>query len=487
MDFFDDIDEIIKSDENNKENKEENKEDDKRLNNRENSKKKNTNEINNKEEVKDTSYSEKHSEKNYERNSKYNYGSNPESNSENNSENNSGDSKSNEKASLTNKDRELINKSKSDTNSKKEGNHNDETEANDDNQSKKTDAIKKIDTIVIKINPENFKASDLERPATIIKEGGLVAFPTETVYGLGASALNAYAVSKIFVAKGRPQDNPLIVHISNMEMLYDLVMEVPPVAKQFIRKFWPGPLTLIFKKNYKIPSVVTAGLDTVAIRMPSHPIAKELIRQSYPIAAPSANLSGKPSPTRAEHVIHDLFGRVDCIIDGGESYVGLESTVVDITHDTPMLLRPGGITLEDLRKVNKHTQVHPSIMSLVDIKRPSSPGMKYKHYAPKAQIIIINSDNKKKIIETTRQLIHQYVGLSKKIGIFTNLKFDNDNCVIIRYKKPRDAAHLLFAALREFDRENVDVIITQGIKSKGIGLAVMNRLTKAAGYNIMNL
>ena len=344
-----------------------------------------------------------------------------------------------------------------------------------------------IDTFVLKLNPNRFDSKDLERPAEILKSGGLVAFPTETVYGLGGSALMSDAAKKIYIAKGRPQDNPLIVHISAIDTLYELTLNVPERAKRFIKKFWPGPLTLIFKKNSKVPDSVTAGLDSVAIRMPSHPIARELIRLAGPIAAPSANLSGKPSPTNARHVLQDLNGRVECIIDGGDASVGVESTVLDVIKDEPVLLRPGGISFESLKKVNPSVRLHESIVSLSDVDKPACPGMKYKHYAPKAQVMIINSKSKKKILAITYTLIKQYKGLSKKIGILTYMKLNVSGCMVIRFKRPKDAAHMLFGALRNFDSKGVEVIIAHGIDVKGIGLAFMNRLTKAAGYNIINL
>lgn len=344
-----------------------------------------------------------------------------------------------------------------------------------------------IDTFVVKLNPNRFDSKDLKKPAEILKSGGLVAFPTETVYGLGGSALMSDAAKKIYAAKGRPQDNPLIVHISSIDALYELTLDVPDRAKKFIKKFWPGPLTLIFKKNSKVPDSVTAGLDSVAIRMPSHPIARELIRLAGPIAAPSANLSGKPSPTKAKHVLQDLSGRVECIIDGGDATVGVESTVLDITKKESIILRPGGISFESLKKVDSSVRLHESIVSFSDVDKPASPGMKYKHYAPKAQVMIINSKNKKKILAITNALIRQYKGLSKKVGILTFMKLNVPGCMVIRFKKPRDAAHMLFGALRDFDNRGVEVIIAHGIDVKGIGLAFMNRLSKASGYNIINL
>lgn len=252
-------------------------------------------------------------------------------------------------------------------------------------------------TKIVRINKNDPEIELIDFAANVIREGGLVAFPTETVYGIGANSFNEEAVKKIFIAKGRPQDNPLIVHIAELEQIYDLVEDVPQKAKTLMKKFWPGPLTLIFKKSEKVPYVNTAGMDTVAIRMPSNPIAHLLIKRAeVPISAPSANVSGKPSPTDASHVIEDLYGKVDVIIDGGKCDVGVESTVLDLTEKVPVILRPGAVTLEMLKEVIGNVEVDPSLLKKPkeDLK-PKSPGMKYKHYSPNAEVYIVTGDLEK--------------------------------------------------------------------------------------------
>jgi len=304
--------------------------------------------------------------------------------------------------------------------------------------------------------------SQIQIAADILRAGGLVAFPTETVYGLGANALDSDAVSQIFVAKGRPQDNPLIVHVATLEQLYSIVQEVPPLAEKLIKKFWPGPLTIVLKKANVIPSIVTAGLDSVAVRMPSNKIALELIKGAgVPIAAPSANVSGKPSPTTARHVVEDLFGRVDVIIDGGDCEVGVESTVVSLI-DKPELLRPGKITLEELRS---------TIGDVIYNQNPKvirSPGMKHKHYAPNAKVIISND---------VAKLSDEYFHNGKKVGVIATKAVPNVEMRIV--KNVTELAKHLFQYFREFDSLGTDVIIVEPVEKEGLGLAVMNRLEKA--------
>jgi L-threonylcarbamoyladenylate synthase len=307
---------------------------------------------------------------------------------------------------------------------------------------------------------EIVKATAIKYAARIIKKGGTVVFPTETVYGLGADAFNKKAVQKIFKAKGRPSDNPLIVHIAEKKDVHKLASVIPPLAKKLMNRFWPGPLTLVLKKKSNVPNSVTGSLDTVAVRMPNNKIALSLIKQARtPIAAPSANRSGKPSPTDARHVIHDLYGRVDVIIDGGKTKIGLESTVVDVTGTIPELLRPGGITKEQLERVvgtvivaTKHTKA-------------KSPGMKYKHYAPAARLILVEG-TKKNVEKKVQELLKKHK--RKKIGV---LKAKKDLQLM---------AQELFFMLREFDAKKVDVIIAEGVSENHIGHAIMNRLRKAA-------
>ena len=312
--------------------------------------------------------------------------------------------------------------------------------------------------------------NDISAAAAILLDGGLVAFPTETVYGLGVNAFDATAVARIFEAKGRPADNPLIVHIADVSQLDGIVGEVNGTAIKLIEKFSPGPLTIVMPKAAKIPKIVTAGLDSVAVRMPCHPIALKLLQAcGLPIAAPSANISGKPSPTLFRHVAEDLDGKIDAIIDGGACEVGLESTVIDVTGDIPLLLRPGGITLEQLTDVVgevkcnfEHTGDEP----------PRSPGTKYKHYAPNTKVCIIRG-NLQKHIDCNN-------GVRAGVLACDEMKVP-DNMVLKRMTSSN-----LFALLREFDGENVDVIYAQDVDGCGINLAVRNRLYKAAGYSIID-
>lgn len=337
---------------------------------------------------------------------------------------------------------------------------------------------------IINIDPEAPEASKLKLAAAILKKGGLVAFPTETVYGLGANALDPKAVKKIFKAKQRPADNPLIVHIADKQEVLHLAREVSKEAGKLMSKFWPGPLTLVFKKSKLVPKECTGGLRTVAVRMPASKIALALIKEfGPPIAAPSANLFGKPSPTSAQHVLQDLAGRVDLIIDGGQAEIGVESSVVDLSSDRPVLLRPGGVTLEDLKKVVGKITVHPAAAGLSIAKETAalSPGMKYKHYAPEAELIVVEG-SRREVKEKMRRLVDAYSKKGKRIGVMTGerncdlkadvIKFVGDDQVAV--------ARNLFAILREFDRDQVDVIIAEGVAEKGLGLAIMNRLRKAS-------
>lgn len=316
-----------------------------------------------------------------------------------------------------------------------------------------------------------------------IQSGELIAFPTETVYGLGADGLNEEAVKKIFQVKGRPQDNPLILHIENMEMLKELVEGDLSKAKDLIDKFWPGPLTLVLKKSKIVPEIITAGLDTVAIRMPNNEIALEIIKISNrPIAAPSANISGRPSPTDAKTCMEDLEGKIPLIIDGGNTLVGLESTVLDITEEVPTILRPGAITLEDIQEILPNVVVDKGILKSGE--KPKSPGQKYKHYAPKAEAYLISgsSDEEKesKIYEFLKKNKEKKVSLMVTSELYT--KIDNLNLEIIDLGS-RDnlekIASEIFRSLRTLDKNCVDVILCEEITKEGIGLAIMNRLEKS--------
>lgn len=347
-----------------------------------------------------------------------------------------------------------------------------------------------INTKIFRINSESIDKQKLLEAAKILQSGGVVAFPTETVYGLGGNALDEKAVEKIFTAKGRPSDNPLIVHLSKFEDINKLCDDIPAVTKILADRFWPGPLTMIVPRSLQVPDIVTAGLDTVAIRIPSHPIANTLIELAgLPIAAPSANLSGKPSPTNEEHVIEDLMGRVDAIVCGGYTKVGVESTVLDITSNPPMILRPGGVTKEEIEEVIGQVSIDPSLKN--EVITPKSPGMKYTHYAPRADVLIVKGELKE-MINKINTLAEEREEQGLRVGIMATDETINQYSKgeIISVGSRRDlktVATNLFKVLREFDKRQVDIILSEGFEEVGIGQAIMNRLTKAAGYNIINL
>ncbi|NMA86583.1 MAG: threonylcarbamoyl-AMP synthase [Tissierellia bacterium] len=346
----------------------------------------------------------------------------------------------------------------------------------------------KIETKIMEIDEKNME--DLKYGAEIIKSGGLVAFPTETVYGLGANGLEPRAVKKIFEAKGRPQDNPLILHIANTRDMAPLVESIPKDAEKLMEAFWPGPLTIIFKRNKLVPDIVSAGLDTVSIRMPNNPIALKLIELSdLPLAAPSANTSGKPSPTSAKHVMEDLYGKVDLIIDGGDTGIGVESTVLDMSGDIPRILRPGGITLEDLKKYLPNIEEDLSIIKEDEI--PLSPGQKYRHYAPKAEMIVFSGELEN-IIREINIYANKYSKEGKKVGIMATDesvdKYHIGEIISLGTRKDKNTiAHNLFNTLRLLDEENVDIILAEAVEDIGIGRAIMNRLKKAASGCVIEL
>lgn len=337
-------------------------------------------------------------------------------------------------------------------------------------------SIRRIVTRVVKLRARS--TASLRDAATVIREGGLVAFPTETVYGLGASARNARAVKKIFTAKGRPSDNPLIVHVNSIRQARQLA-HVTRDAEKLMKKFWPGPLTLVLKKKKGVPSAVTSGLSTVAIRMPSHPVARALIRMAgVPIAAPSANRAGRPSPTRAEHVLHDLDRRIDLILDGGPTRVGLESTVVDMTGFQPVILRPGKITAAAIaRALRQWTAVGKSH------SRPRSPGMKYRHYAPEAKLVLVEGPCER-ARKTIRRLYRDTTATGKRAAWIDFLQPAPARPAIDLGRTLPVVARKLFAALRDLDKEGVDIIFVRGVTERGIGAALMNRLRKAAAETI---
>lgn len=348
-------------------------------------------------------------------------------------------------------------------------------------------------TILINIDKDNIDIKKLKHAAEILRAGGTVTFPTETVYGLGANALDINAVKKIFEAKGRPSDNPLIIHISNYEDLNELVLEIPKNAEKIINEFWPGPLTLIFNKSSIVPEIITGGLNTVAIRMPAHPIAKLLIELAkVPVAAPSANLSGKPSPTKEKHVKDDLMGRVDAIVCGGDTAVGVESTVLDITSDIPMILRPGGVTKEELERIIGRVEVDPAIEGTQKKHLiPKSPGMKYTHYSPNADVILLSGDLED-IITGIEKIRKDKENNGYRVGIMatdeTKDKYEGGTVISLGSRSNLETvASNLFKVLREFDEKNTDVILAETFEEKGLGQAIMNRLIKAAGYNILKV
>ena len=326
----------------------------------------------------------------------------------------------------------------------------------------------------------------IKTAADILVAGGIVAIPTETVYGLAANGMDPAAVAKIFAAKGRPQDNPLILHIAQLDWLGRIVSEIPETALKLAERFWPGPLTMIMRKRPEIPDVVTAGLDTVAVRFPSHPIANAIIAAAgTPLAAPSANLSGRPSPTSWRHCAADLDGRVDAIVCAGDCDVGLESTVVSLTGAVPRVLRPGGVTPEQIRSALGGVEIDDAVLSeLAPGKKAASPGMKYKHYSPNARVIVIDSD---------AAGYASYVASHAGDGVFA-LCFDEDvpqlcvPCVSLGSERDESAhAHRLFNALRELDERGASVAYARRPSSEGVGLAVYNRLLRAAGFSVVTL
>ncbi len=347
-----------------------------------------------------------------------------------------------------------------------------------------------IATKYIKVNPDRPATRAMEKAARILKQGGLVAFPTETVYGLGADALNAQAVASIFEAKGRPLDNPVIVHVTDRMQVTSLAQQVSGPAGMLMDAFWPGPLTLILPVLSGVPREVTAGLPTVAVRMPDHPVALALIRAAgMPVAAPSANISGRPSPTTAGHVLQDLNGRIDAVLDGGPAGVGVESTVVDLTLPVPVILRPGGVTPEELRGIIGEVEIDPAAGAGSPGARPRSPGMKYVHYAPRAPLVLVEGrpeDVAAKIIE----LAEEQRSCGKRVGILSyqggkDLSFAGEVVLAGNRKKPETVASELYSALRRFDELGVDLVLAEGLQDNGLGLAVMNRLRRAAGGRIV--
>lgn len=369
-------------------------------------------------------------------------------------------------------------------------------------------------TKLLRVDPARPDPAALREAGEVLRRGGLVAFPTETVYGLGANALDPAAVARIFAVKGRPGDNPLIVHVADRESLGDLVTGIPPVGRDLMAEFWPGPLTLVLPKAERVPDEVTAGLPTVAVRMPDHDVALGLIAAAgVPVAAPSANRSGRPSPTTAEHVREDLDGRVELILDGGPAGVGVESTVIDVTGPVPALLRPGGIALEDIRRVAGQVEVDPALLGNA-VERPRAPGMKYVHYAPRAPLTLVAPRPGSGPAEVGRaawaavreRLATEPGTLIGLLALEDNLPahwksalddglrlevaeagggqlaFGSGILAIVAgpAAAPEQVAVRLYAALRRFDRAGVSAIVAEGVAGERLGFSVMNRLRKAA-------
>lgn len=349
-----------------------------------------------------------------------------------------------------------------------------------------------MQTLVITQDENRIDEQAIMQAGEIIQNGGLVAFPTETVYGLGGDGLNPDSSRKIYAAKGRPSDNPLIIHIYRMEDLEVLVKEIPESARKLAEAFWPGPLTMILPKADVVPKETTGGLDTVAVRMPSHKVALAFIKAAGGfVAAPSANLSGKPSPTLAKYVLEDMEGRIDMIIDGGDIAIGLESTIVDLTGDVPMILRPGYITLDMLKDVLGEVTMDPTLMDGDCKERPKAPGMRYRHYAPKGDMLIIEG-KPEKVVEEINTLVKESHQKGYKTGVIATAenaeKYRADVVKVVGNRGDDTAiAASLYRILREFDDEEVDAIYSESFAADGIGQAIMNRLLKAAGHKYIKI
>ncbi|MGN0244222.1 MAG: L-threonylcarbamoyladenylate synthase [Lachnospiraceae bacterium] len=351
-----------------------------------------------------------------------------------------------------------------------------------------------METKIVKISEAESEGESLREAADILKRGGLVAFPTETVYGLGGDALRSDAAHRIYEAKGRPSDNPLIVHIADMVSVSSLAKEIPEQARMAMEAFWPGPLTVILNKTEEVPRETTGGLDTVAIRMPDNPVTLSLIRQSgIFLAGPSANTSGRPSPTTAEHVKQDLNGKVDMILDHGAAGIGIESTIVDFTGEMPMILRPGYITKTMLEQVIGPVCMDAALDSRKITKEPpKAPGMKYKHYAPKADLTIVEGTDEDAVFETIHALTLEQQENGRKVGVIATTESVNRYSqgivkVIGTREKDTTIAAGLYQVLREFDEIDVDVIYSEAFTDGALGQAIMNRLLKAAGYRVIRV
>ena len=351
-----------------------------------------------------------------------------------------------------------------------------------------------METKVVKINRKNPDAEQLKKAGELLAGGALVAFPTETVYGLGGDGLKEDAATRIYEAKGRPSDNPLILHIADIEALKVLAVDIPELAYRLADKFWPGPLTMILKKSAIVPYATTGGLETVAIRMPSDEIAREIIRYSGTyIAAPSANLSGRPSPTKAEHVIEDLSGRIEMIVDGGDSDIGLESSIIDLSGEVPMILRPGFITKEDFEQVVAEVEYDRAVLATKPQESvvAKAPGMKYRHYAPKGQITIVEGDALA-VVDKINELVALQEAEGSRVAVLCAEETKEKYCCKNVYslgslKRDTEISAHLFAALRSFDTEQMEVIYSESFEDTKLARAIMNRLRKAAGYQTIQV
>ena len=350
-----------------------------------------------------------------------------------------------------------------------------------------------MQTKILKINSADIDTASMQEAAAFIRAGELVAFPTETVYGLGADALRPEASGKIYEAKGRPSDNPLIVHIADFRQLARIAGEMPRQAKILSDAFWPGPLTMIVWKNDRVPFETTGGLNTVAVRMPNHPVALRLIEESgCMIAAPSANISGRPSPTEAGHVALDMDGKIPLILDGGAVGIGIESTIIDLTEETPLILRPGYITKEMLEQaLGQEVRTDPAITGADEGGRPKAPGMRYKHYAPKAELVLVEGESEAVVAHINR-LSKERIKAGQRVGVIatdeTLAAYASKDAVSIGARADEDAiARHLYRILREFDERDVDIIYSESFATPRIGQAIMNRLLKAAGHQVIKV
>ena len=349
-----------------------------------------------------------------------------------------------------------------------------------------------METQVRRLSYSQIDETMIEEAGRIIREGGLVAFPTETVYGLGGDALNPESSKKIYAAKGRPSGNPLVVHIADKRDLYRIVREVPEKAKKLMEAFWPGPLTMIFYKNELVPQATTGGLDTVAVRMPSDRIAAAFIRAAGGfVAAPSANVSGRPSTTTAAHVEEDLSGRIEMILDGGQAVIGLESTIVDMSVEPPVILRPGAVTKEMMEAVIGPLEVDKAIIAPDSGVKPKAPGMKYRHYAPRADLAVVEGSTEA-VIAAINQLAEEAEAEGKRVGIIatdeTKDRYPKGLVLSLGARKhEEEIAQHLFEVLRDFDETDVDCIYSEAFDEASIGPAIMNRLLKAAGHKVIQV